>query len=127
MSRRILLVEDDPEFRSIMATTLQDAGHSVTSATNCAEAEQFWNDAPSPFDLLISDVRLEDEDDGFMLARRLLETQPTVPVLFVSGDPDCFASPAIQRFADAPFIRKPFNLEKFESTVERLLAGSAGQ
>lgn len=121
---RILLVEDDEEFLEMMAVTLEEAGHSVTKATAPAEAEELWNDAVRPFDLLISDIRLADDGDGWVLAEKLLASQPNVPVLFVSGDPDCFASPAIQRFADAPFMRKPFSLDKFEASVNRLLEKS---
>lgn len=130
MKQTILLVEDDAEMSSVLATTLADEGHSVTTAKSRAEAEELSNSAPRPFDLLITDVRLSDDDskeeNGFALADKLVALNPTLPVMFVSGDPDCFASPSIQRFADSPFLKKPFNLEKFVAVVNKLLAKNAG-
>ena len=57
-----------------------------------------------------------------MLADRFLELHPDVPVMFISGDPDCFASPAIRKFGDSPFIAKPFNVKQMISAVDQVLS-----
>jgi DNA-binding NtrC family response regulator len=124
MAQRILIVEDDEAVLGLLATTLRKNGYEVSEAKSGSQAKWLWEDAKQPFDLLLSDVRLEAEDDGFMLAEKLLASQPNVPVMFISGDQDCFASPAIQKFGDSPFLRKPFDLKKMVRSVADLLASS---
>src|SRR5690242_11511654 len=127
MPRRILLVDDDEPTLELLGTTLEKNGFEVVKAKDTTQAKWLWEDAKAPFDLLLTDVRLEAEDDGFMLAARLLESQPNVPVMFISGDEDCFASPAIQRFGDSPFLRKPFDLKKMLASVNKIIANPPSQ
>ena len=122
MAQTILVVEDDEHVAGLIAAALGKQGYLVSQAKNSMEAMRLWTDSGPPFELLISDVRLEEEDDGFVLAEKLLELRPEVPVIFISGDQDCFASPAIQRFGDAPFIAKPFDLKKLAKAVGDMLA-----
>jgi len=124
MVRTILLVEDDEPTLALMATALTRQGHEVLKARDTIEAERLWTEPGRLFDLLIADVRLSEEDDGFALARKLLELQPGVPVIFVSGDRDCFACPAVNYFGDAPFISKPFDLNQMIKAVNDVLAKS---
>ena len=126
MPRRILLVDDDEATLELLGTTLEKNGFEVVKAKDTTQAKWLWEDAREPFDLLLTDVRLEAEDDGFVLAARLLESQPNVPVIFISGDEDCFASPAIQRFGDSPFLRKPFDLKKMITSVNSIIANRPG-
>jgi DNA-binding NtrC family response regulator len=121
MPRKILLVDDDEATLDLLGTTLEKNGYAVTRAKDPAQARWLWEDAKEPFDLLLTDVRLEAQDDGFMLATKLLESNPNVPVMFISGDPDCFASPAIQRFGDSPFLSKPFDLKKMLVSVKKII------
>lgn len=122
MSRTILLVEDDEHALGMMASVLRNKGHTVVTASAPDQAQNHWSDPALKFDLLISDVKLPGEEDGFMLADRFLELHPDVPVMFISGDPDCFASPAIRKFGDSPFIAKPFNVKQMISAVDQVLS-----
>jgi two-component system nitrogen regulation response regulator GlnG len=122
MAARILLVEDDEGVRTLVATALKKEGYQVFQAPGPTEAKRLWIDDGYAFDLLLTDVRLEEDDDGFMLADKLLLAHPNIPVIFISGDRDCFASPAVQRFGDSPFIRKPFDIKMMLSTIADVLA-----
>jgi two-component system cell cycle sensor histidine kinase/response regulator CckA len=124
MARTILVVEDDEPTLTLMASALTKRGHQVFQAKDSNEAELQWGEPGRAFDLLISDIRLPENQDGFALAEKLLETRPDVPVIFVSGDPDCFACPNIRLFGDSPFIPKPFDLHKMVAAVEQVLARS---
>ena len=121
MAATILLIEDDDHARALMASVLTNRGHTVVQAADAAAAQNHWTDPERSFDLLIADVKLPGEEDGFSVAERFLETRPNVPVLFISGDPDCFASPSIRTFGDAPFIAKPFNLKQMIAAVDQVL------
>jgi DNA-binding NtrC family response regulator len=121
MARTILLIEDDEYALGLMAAALEKQGHTVFKAKDASEAQNQWSPEDRHFDLLISDVKLPD-DDGFVLAERLLETRPDVPVMFISGDKDCFASASIRAFADSPFIAKPFNVKQMLAAVDKVLS-----
>jgi DNA-binding response OmpR family regulator len=125
MGRTILLIEDDEYALGLMAGALEKQGHTVHRARDASEAKNHWSHAERKFDLLIADVKLPDED-GFVLAEQLLESRPTVPVMFISGDPDCFASPSIRNFGDSPFIAKPFNVKQMLGAVDQVLSKSGG-
>ena len=120
MARTILLIEDDEHALGLIASVLRNQGHTVFPAQDPAEAQNHWTDPELSFDLLIADVNLPGPEDGFMVAERFLKTRPNVPVVLISGDPDCFASPSIRAFGDAPFIAKPFNVKQIVAAVDQV-------
>jgi DNA-binding response OmpR family regulator len=126
MGRTILLLEDDDHARGLMASVLAKQGHEVHQARDGAEAQNHWGDPNRKFDLLIADVKLPGGEDGFMIAEKLLESRPQVPVMFISGDRDCFASPSIRAFGDSPFIAKPFNVKQMVAAVDQVLSKTGG-
>jgi two-component system, cell cycle sensor histidine kinase and response regulator CckA len=126
MARTILLVDDEEDALAVMSTALKRQGYNVAQATNSGDALRLWTENEPAFDLLISDVRLMEPEDGFVLADKLLAARPGIPVIFVSGDRDCFASPAIQRFGDSPFIRKPFDIRRMLTSVADVLSKTYG-
>ena len=121
MPSGILLVDDDGPTLDLMATVLSDQGYQVFKAKCLQEATDIWSDPQNPIDVLITDVRLLHEENGFVLAENFLEARPDVPVIFVSGDPDCFSSPNIALFGDAPFISKPFKSREMVTAVKKVL------
>jgi two-component system cell cycle response regulator CpdR len=127
MAKAILLIEDDEHALALMTAALRREGHTVYAAKDSNEARLLWGEPGRAFDLLIADVKLQGDEDGFSLAETLLEEKPGVPVMFISGDRDCFASPSIRSFGDAPFISKPFNVKQMLTAVDKVLAkGGAG-
>jgi two-component system nitrogen regulation response regulator GlnG len=121
MARTILLVEDDEPVLGLMATALTKQGHQIFKAHDADEAEKEWTEPGRAFDLLVTDVHLATPEDGFALAQKFLEVHPNVPVIFVSGDRDCFSLPSIRMFGDSPFIPKPFDIKKLLGAVDKLL------
>jgi len=65
---RVLIVDDEPEMRKMIATVLRGAGASVVAAGSAAEA--FDQLSEQPFDALVSDIAMPAED-GHSLARRV--------------------------------------------------------
>jgi PAS domain S-box-containing protein len=65
---RVLVVDDEPEMRKIIATVLRGAGASVVTAASAAEA--FDQLSEQSFDVLVSDIAMPTED-GHSLARRV--------------------------------------------------------
>ena len=93
-SRRLLIVEDDPFSRGLLAETFTSAGFEVKAAANAVDAvrlfEQFDCDA------LVVDVNLGPGADGLELANALRSRAPYLAVLILTR----FPSPAIAGMAD---------------------------
>jgi two-component system chemotaxis sensor kinase CheA len=65
--RRVLLVDDSPFFRNLLAPLLSVAGYTVTSAENAQDALRL-RDAGASFDAIISDIEMPGMN-GFEFAR----------------------------------------------------------
>ncbi len=80
----LLLVEDDPGVRELTRRILVRQGYRVTSACDGVEALERFESAPGEFRLLVTDVVMP-RMGGRELARRALEIDPQLSVLFISG------------------------------------------
>ena len=80
--RRILIVDDEPSVRDVMATVLIDAGYSVQTAADGHIALEIIDDAPP--DLIITDVMMPNLD-GWALLDHAPERNPTLPVILMSA------------------------------------------
>jgi PAS domain S-box-containing protein len=101
-SEKILLVEDDPEVRSLAREVLEKSGYSVLEAALPTTALQIA--ARSRVDLVLTDVVLP-QMRGCALVERVTRLQPHVTALFMSGYPD---DPNIGDWTpDLDFLPKP--------------------
>ncbi len=80
----MLLLDDDDEFRALVADELRGAGFRPVEAATVAEAEAIALHGPVRFEALILDVNLPD-GDGRDLCARLRAAGLQVPVLMLSG------------------------------------------
>ena len=81
MRQRILLVDDEPELRRMVASLLTGAGYEVAEAADCAQARAAM--AAQRPDAVLLDVMLPD-GDGFSLLPELRRFGD-VPVLYLSA------------------------------------------
>ena len=88
-TRSVLLVEDDPFTRGLVADTLRNAGFEVTAATDAKSASTIF-DKVDP-DALVVDVNLGSGADGLELANALRSRAPYLAVLVLTR----FPSPAV--------------------------------
>lgn len=84
--RRILVVEDDPMTRGLLADVLEAAGFVVVSVSNAADARRAA--AAADPDGLVLDVDLGPGPNGFDVADALLSAYPHLGVLFLTHLPD---------------------------------------
>ena len=82
--KRILVVEDDAEFRRTITAMLSSSGYSVVAAEHAAEALSLL-ETSGPFDVLLSDVVLPGGMNGRQLAEAVADDHPDMKVLFMSG------------------------------------------
>jgi CheY-like chemotaxis protein len=102
-----LVVDDEPLILMDTADMISDEGYAVLEATSADQAYKFL-DQHSSLQLLITDVQMPGELDGFQLARVVAERWPHICVVIASGA-------AVPGPGDMPknatFISKPFTAE----------------
>jgi len=111
--KRILIVDDEPEFLNSVKRHLGRENFSLDSASNGKEATKRIQDSVSkgaPFDLLITDL-IMPEMGGVELLEWLKKTHPEISVLIVSGFNDGGATmekirPEMDAFAKKPLTPK---------------------
>ncbi|HVB68968.1 MAG TPA: response regulator [Acetobacteraceae bacterium] len=118
----ILVVDDDPDVRALVAAELESLGYAVTAADSGRQALKILADGAQP-DLLLVDYAMP-ELTGIEVARRVRIMRPGLRALFMTG----FAkADELERSADlARILRKPFTRFALEAAVEAALgAGSS--
>jgi CheY-like chemotaxis protein len=115
--RRILIVDDEPSVRDVMATVLIDAGYSVQTAADGQIALAIIGDTPP--DLIITDVMMPHLD-GWALLDHARERNPALPVILMSAGDWIRARRMMPMPDHAVFLAKPFAIEELLALVVRL-------
>ena len=113
-SERILIVDDEPAVRMVVARTLGRLGYTTAAAGHGEEALRMLTDEPATFDLVLSDIVMP-QMGGRELRKATQERFPALPVLLMTG----FESDAHNR-AD-PVLKKPFSAHELASAVRDAL------
>lgn len=82
MEHRILIVDDDQIFNSLLSDVFRQAGYQVSSAPSAEEAEKFLKQAE--VDLIVTDNRMPGTS-GVDFVQNLMHTHKGLPVVMVSG------------------------------------------
>ncbi len=116
---QVLVVDDDVTTRAAMRRVLEQQGYSVIVAEDAFDALRVLQSTHVPVDLLVTDVQMPGMR-GDTLARRVRESWPDLPVLFVSGEPG-FATLPEQIPGQVRFLEKPFLPGELIDQVQSLL------
>ncbi len=116
----ILLVEDEEFVRNVTREVLQGAGYTVLEASDAESGVRLFRENAGRVDLLLTDVVMPGMD-GRELARQLVEHEPNLKAIFMSG----YTENAIVRqgFTDArvAYLQKPFTLDTLTRKVRDVL------
>jgi two-component system phosphate regulon response regulator PhoB len=85
MGRRILLVDDEPYILRILSFKLRREGFLTYEAVSAEQAEELLSD--NPVDLILLDVALSTETNGFDLAEKLRaqKSTETIPIIMLTA------------------------------------------
>src|SRR5689334_4092558 len=113
----ILLVEDDEIVRTVLAETLNGAGHRVIETGDPVDALGL-PEALGPPDVLITDIDLRSDLNGFEVASFAHHLWPSVQIILISGRSADHAG----QFLDPRyrFIQKPFSKGGLLGAIEQL-------
>ncbi len=120
---RVLLVEDEFLIRLTLAESLVAAGFEVAEAESGDEAVRLIV-GPDGFDVLVTDIQMPGDIDGVALARKLHETEPSIPVVYMTGQPEALNAAQPLGPCEA-FIRKPYAPAEVLALVRQVLAARA--
>ncbi len=121
MSKRLLVVDDEPNLLRAVAACLKSEGYEVNTARSGREALMQLAEAVP--DLLVSDIRMPGMD-GYQLARQLRGSPRTalVPIVFLTAKDE--TADRIEGFragVDA-YLTKPFEPEELIAVVDGILS-----
>jgi signal transduction histidine kinase/ActR/RegA family two-component response regulator len=116
---RVLVVDDEPAVRRLLARILRSRGYDVFEAEDGQSALAFLSSANRPMDLVVSDIVMPSMS-GVRLAEQIRAQWPSVKILFVSGFPTSDALPSSET-SSIPLLGKPFTPDEIESKVRELL------
>lgn len=115
---RLLVVDDEPNIRELLSTSLRFAGFDVAAAGNGREALAAA-ETHSP-DLAVLDVMLPDMD-GFTVTRRLRATGRHFPVLFLTARDETEDKVTGLTVGGDDYVTKPFSLDEVVARIRAVL------
>ncbi len=119
----ILVVEDEPTVRRLMARVLERDGFRVRTAVSGRDALDHWGDYAGVVDLVLTDVVMPGGVSGTQLGRELRNRHPDLPVVYTSGyDPDYDPSD-VTMVPGENFVPKPATADQLLAVIRRQLVG----
>jgi two-component system response regulator HydG len=122
MSHSILIVEDDLTFSTMLKTWLGKKGFSVDTASSNARARKQL-DAQS-YDLILSDLRLPDQDGIFLLSW-MKEQGYDIPLIIMTGYADIQSAVQAIKHGASDYISKPVQPDELLKKIDEALQGKA--
>jgi two-component system OmpR family response regulator len=121
---RLLVVEDEPNIRELLATSLRFAGFEVHVAADGATAlKQAAEHEP---DLVVLDVMLPDMD-GFTVTRKLRGSGRLLPIVFVTARDSVEDKIKGLTVGGDDYVTKPFSLEEVIARIRAVLRRTRGE
>lgn len=114
----LLVVDDEPNIRELLSTSLRFAGFDVLSAANGTDALRIAEQKEP--DLLVLDVMLPDMD-GFAVTRRLRQAGTHIPVVFLTARDDTSDKITGLTVGGDDYVTKPFSLEEVVARIRAVL------
>jgi len=115
---RILVVDDDPEIRKLLARYIESRGFRVLLAANCTELRERL--ATAQIDLIVLDVMLPD-GSGLEICRNLRAERSRIPIILLTAlKEDVDRIIGLEIGAD-DYLGKPFNPRELIARVRAVL------
>lgn len=111
---RVLLVEDDDVCRTLIEATLEKEGYEITSVATGDEALALLAEGTRP-DLLVTDIQLPGDVDGWLLARACRDGIPDLPVVYITA-----ADRGDYHVSNSVFLLKPVRSSLLLQAIEAI-------
>ena len=118
---KILIVEDDITFGTMIQTWLKKKGFEVEKTTSVKAAIQTWDKVENGFDLVLSDLRLPDHD-GIFLLQWMRKHGVQVPFIVMTSYAEIQNVVLAMKSGATDYVAKPFHpdilLEKIMEAIK---------
>ncbi|MGF1677970.1 MAG: sigma-54-dependent transcriptional regulator [Candidatus Methylacidiphilales bacterium] len=115
--QRILVLDDESAARAVTTELLRDFGYTALAVPNARQA--MASIAQEEFDLVISDIHLE-ESDGMEFLSTLKASHPLLPVIVMTGFGSLDSAMKAIRLGVFEYLLKPIDPDFLKFTLERL-------
>jgi len=119
-NERILIVDDEKNVITVAKHNLENLGYSVVIESSPLQALERFTLSQDRFDLVITDMTMP-RMTGIVLAEKLREICPDIPVILSSG----LDTPSIRELVDQgeinAFLKKPFSKKGLATLVRKIL------
>lgn len=119
MGSAVLVVDDEPVLRAMIARALEADGFTVVMASDGMEAWGLIEEGNGPFDLLVVDMVMP-RWDGITLMRRVKAEHPAQRILLITGRADRSMDARIP--ANIPLLLKPFTPDELVRTARSVMS-----
>lgn len=119
-TKKILVVDDDPDILDAFQLMLEDAGYEVTTTEKGEYAENLHDANGGLPDVIILDVLLSGKD-GRIICQKLKSQEDTkhIPIIMISAHPN--AKQSAKAVGADNFLAKPFEMEELLAKVAEYL------
>jgi DNA-binding response OmpR family regulator len=114
----VMVIEPDVLVRMTISDFLRECGYRVIEGVR---ADDVWTvlDSQVALDLVLAEVHLSEESEGFSLAQRLRQTRPHIDVVLASGIVD--ASEKSSDLCSRGPIKRPYHPQQVLDQIHLLL------
>ena len=119
--KKVLVIDDDRDFRTMLCARLEKSGFDVSQAEDGVKGiRAFQNE---PVNLVITDI-IMPEKEGMETILELKKINPSVKIIAISGGgrsvPEDYLNIA-EYFGAIKSFKKPFDMTEFINTVNMLV------
>lgn len=118
---KVLFVDDDVTYAPLTQEYLESKGFAVTLSHQSEKGLALFRD--HAWDLCILDVRMPFKD-GFTLAREIRTIDPTIPLIFLTGQSERSERLAGLQLGADDYVTKPFSMEELVLRIQAILRRS---
>jgi DNA-binding NtrC family response regulator len=119
-SKRLLFVDDERGIRETLPVILGHCGFTVTVAANVSEALEHIRQ--QQFDVLLCDLNIEGERDGFQIVRAIRAIDPDCVAVMLTAYPDMESAIQGIRHGVDDYIIRPANPDDLVASLADTLA-----
>jgi DNA-binding NtrC family response regulator len=116
---RILVIDDDSGYRTILRSFIEEKGHTVLEADGADAGLKIFME--EKVDLVISDL-IMPEKSGMDLLRQLRNINPKVLFIMVTGYPAVDTATSAIREGAYDYIAKPVDMNQLTAVMQRALS-----
>lgn len=117
MSKKILVVDDTKNIRTLLTTCLQISGYEVSAVENGQKALALLD--TESFDLVFLDIRMA-EMSGTEVLRRMRNAQIHIPVIIMTAYATIKNAVECTKLGAVYYLQKPFSAERVISILEEI-------